>query len=76
LFEAIHEKTISSIRVSDRYRFTAGFTGGESDQMNAATKILDAWHNDQLEPAERFLHIVCWTLIKGWDCAELVPACQ
>ena len=50
--------------------------GSESDQMNAATKVLDAWHNDQLEPAERFLHIVCWTLIKGWNCAARVPACQ
>ena len=33
----------------------------ESDQVKAARKILDAWHNDQLQRADRFLHIVCWT---------------
>lgn len=31
------------------------------DQVKAATKILDVWHNDQPERADRFLHIVCWT---------------
>ena len=33
----------------------------ESDQVKAATKILDAWHNAQPETQDRFLHIVCWT---------------
>lgn len=33
----------------------------ESDQVKAATKILDAWHEDGPERVERFLHIVCWT---------------
>lgn len=33
----------------------------ESDQVQAARKILNAWHNDQPERADRFLHIVCWT---------------
>lgn len=33
----------------------------EHDQVKAATKILDAWHNDQPERSDRFLHIVCWT---------------
>ena len=32
-----------------------------SDKVQAARKILDAWHNDQPERANRFLHIVCWT---------------
>jgi hypothetical protein len=33
----------------------------ETDQVKAARKILDAWHNDQPERSGRFLHIVCWT---------------
>lgn len=33
----------------------------ESDQVQAARKILDAWHNNQPERVDRFLHIVCWT---------------
>lgn len=33
----------------------------ESDQVKAARKILDAWHDNQPERGERFLHIVCWT---------------
>lgn len=33
----------------------------EADQVKAATKILDTWHNDQPERGDRFLHIVCWT---------------
>lgn len=33
----------------------------ESDQVKAARKILDAWHNDQPEQVDRYLHIVCWT---------------
>jgi hypothetical protein len=33
----------------------------ETDQVKAATKILDAWHDDQPERGDRFLHIVCWT---------------
>ncbi len=33
----------------------------ESDQVETARKILDTWHNDQPERADRFLHIVCWT---------------
>lgn len=33
----------------------------ESDQVKAARAILDAWHNNQTERADRFLHIVCWT---------------
>lgn len=33
----------------------------ERRQVKEALKILDAWHQDQPEPGERFLHIVCWT---------------
>ncbi|MDA0806387.1 MAG: NPCBM/NEW2 domain-containing protein [Planctomycetota bacterium] len=33
----------------------------EPDQVKAARKILDGWHNDQPEQVDRFLHIVCWT---------------
>lgn len=33
----------------------------EPDQVKAATKILDAWHNDHPRSGDRFLHIVCWT---------------
>lgn len=33
----------------------------ESDKVKAATRILDAWHNDQPKRVDRFLHIVCWT---------------
>ena len=33
----------------------------ESGQVKAARKILDTWHNDQPERADRYLHIVCWT---------------
>jgi hypothetical protein len=33
----------------------------ERDQVNAARSILEVWHEDQPESADRFLHIVCWT---------------
>ncbi len=33
----------------------------ESVQVKAARRILEGWHNDQPERADRFLHIVCWT---------------
>lgn len=33
----------------------------EREQVKNALQILDPWHNDQPEPGERFLHIVCWT---------------
>ncbi|HRA89803.1 MAG TPA: glycosyl hydrolase family 98, partial [Planctomycetaceae bacterium] len=33
----------------------------ERKQAAAALKILEAWHREQPEPAERFLHLVCWT---------------
>ena len=40
---------------------TAAEPVSEPDQVKAATKILDAWHNDQPERVDRYLHIVCWT---------------
>ena len=33
----------------------------EREQAKAALQILDRWHEDQPEPSERFLHLVCWT---------------
>jgi len=33
----------------------------ERKQATAALKILEAWHREQPEPSERFLHLVCWT---------------
>ena len=33
----------------------------EREQVKQALQILDAWHNDQPEPGERYLHLVCWT---------------
>lgn len=33
----------------------------ERGQVKAALKILEAWQQDQPEPGERLLHIVCWT---------------
>ncbi len=33
----------------------------ERQQVAAALKILDAWHAEQPEPDERYLHLVCWT---------------
>jgi hypothetical protein len=33
----------------------------EREQVKQALQILDAWHKDQPEPGERYLHLVCWT---------------
>ena len=33
----------------------------EREQVKQALQILDAWHEDQPEPGERYLHLVCWT---------------
>ncbi|MGZ0169922.1 MAG: NPCBM/NEW2 domain-containing protein [Planctomycetales bacterium] len=40
---------------------SAAEPGSERDQVKAARLILDAWHDDQPEPVDRFLHLVCWT---------------
>jgi hypothetical protein len=40
---------------------TASDLVAEREQVKNALQILDAWHNDQPEPGERFLHLVCWT---------------
>lgn len=33
----------------------------EREQVKQALQILDAWHKEQPEPGDRFLHLVCWT---------------
>ena len=33
----------------------------EREQIKQALQILEAWHKDQPEPGERYLHLVCWT---------------